>query len=101
VSIVKALRLTGVSSGNRIIADVYNHIAEDVSHGKKITESFQAADVEGRIFTPDILQMIDSAERTSTLDTVTEKISIQYRREVEASLAIMVKFIEPTALLLA
>ena len=45
--------------------------------------------------------MIESGEKTSNLAEVTKKISDQYRREVDASLAIMVKFIEPAALLLA
>lgn len=101
VSIVKALRLTGASSGNRIIGDIYNRIAEDVSHGQKVTTSMQSADVSAQIFTPDILQMIESAEQTSTMHEVTRKIAEQYRREVDASLAVMVKFIEPAALLMA
>jgi len=58
-------------------------------------------DKESMIFKPDILQMIESAEQTSTVHAVTEKISDQYRREVDASLAVMVKFVEPIALLMA
>ncbi len=61
----------------------------------------RSADPEARIFTPDILQMIESAEQTSTVHEVTRKISEQYKREVDSSLAVMVKFIEPAALLLA
>lgn len=53
------------------------------------------------LFTSDILQMIDSAEKTSTVDTTARKIGEQYRREVDNALAIMVKFIEPIALLSA
>jgi type II secretory pathway component PulF len=60
-----------------------------------------SVDPKSRIFTSDIIQMIESAEQTSTIHLVTEKISEQYRREVDASLAVMVKFIEPIALLLA
>ena len=51
------------------------------------------------IFSPDIVQLIESAERTSTIDKVTQKISVQYRRELDNALAMMVKFIEPVALL--
>jgi type II secretory pathway component PulF len=101
VSIVKTLRLTGSSSGNRIVAGLFFHIADEVSHGKKIHESMRESDERGDIFTPDILQMVESAEKTSTLHEVTSKISEQYRREVDASLSVMVKFIEPIALLLA
>ncbi len=53
------------------------------------------------LFTSDILQMIESAERTSTIDSTARKIGEQYRREVDSSLAVMVKFVEPMALLSA
>lgn len=58
-------------------------------------------DKEHKIFTSDILQLIESAEKTSTVHIVTFKISEQYRRELDASLNMMVKFIEPVALLSA
>jgi type II secretory pathway component PulF len=101
VSILKALRLTGSSSGNRIVADLYNRVSENVSKGNKLAESFATVDTEKILFSPDILQMIESAEKTSTVHEVTGKISEQYKREVDAALAVMVKFIEPAALLLA
>ena len=101
VSIIKALRLTGSSSWNKVVAGLYNSIAESVSRGQKLAESLQSSDPQGIIFSPDILQMIESAEKTSTIHEVSGKISEQYRREVDAALAVLVKFIEPAALLLA
>lgn len=101
VSIVKSFHLTGSSSGNKIVEEMYFRMADDISHGKKVYESMKNVDTMEIIFSPDILQMIESAEKTSTIDTVAAKISEQYRREVDASLANMVKFIEPMALLLA
>ena len=59
------------------------------------------ADPVGNIFTSNILQMVESAEKTSTVNLVANKLSTQYRREVDTSLAIMVKFIEPIALIFA
>lgn len=101
VSVVKALRLTGASSGNVYIASLYHRIANAVSTGRKISEAMIENDPEHYIFTPDILQLIESAEKTSTVHQVSHKIAAQYRRELDASLAIMVKFIEPVALLSA
>ncbi len=101
VSIIKTLRLTGASSGNSKIADMYAYMATEVSKGKKISEAMFEVDKEGYIFSSDIVQMIESAEKTSTVHQISKKISEQYRREVDASLAIMVKLIEPIALLLA
>lgn len=101
VSIVKSLHLTGSSSGNKIVEEMYVCIADDITYGNKVHTSMWRFDPEKFIFSQDIIQMIESAEKTSTLDTVSLKISDQYRREVDASLSNMVKFIEPVALLLA
>jgi len=101
VSIVKTLRLTGASSGNAKIQDMYSFMADEISKWKKISESMQNADPEGYIFSSDIVQMIEGAEKTSTVHQTSKKISEQYRREVDAALAVMVKLIEPIALLMA
>jgi type II secretory pathway component PulF len=101
VSIIKTLRLTGASSGNSKMADMYSYMATEVSKGKKISEAMSEVDKEWYIFSSDIIQMIESAEKTSTVHQICKKISEQYRREVDASLAIMVKLIEPIALLMA
>lgn len=101
VSIVKTLRLTGASSWNSKMNEMFSFMADEISKGKKISEAMLDADKSGYIFSSDIIQMIESAEKTSTVHTITQKISEQYRREVDASLAIMVKLIEPIALLMA
>lgn len=101
VSIIKTLRLTGASAGNSVIKNLFNHISDDVSHGTKISEAIKNRDPGSFFFTPDINQMIESAEKTSTIAETVSKIAIQYKREVDSALATMVKFIEPIALLLA
>jgi len=45
--------------------------------------------------------MISAAEKTSTVDVVTRKISEQYHRQVASAISIMVKYIEPIAILIA
>lgn len=99
VSIVKALRLTGASAGNVFINQMYQTISLDVSRGKRLSEAMIDADKDHYIFTPDIIQLIESAEKTSTVHTTSKKIGEQYKRELDAALAMMVKFIEPIALL--
>lgn len=101
VSIVKTLRLTGASSGNSIIKKLFRSISDDIAWGSKISLSMLERDKEHTFFTPDIIQMIESAERTSTIGAITAKIATQYKREVDFSLSNMVKYIEPIALLLA
>ncbi|NRH21295.1 type II secretion system F family protein [Candidatus Gracilibacteria bacterium] len=101
VSIVKTLKLTGAAAGNVEINNMYTHMANEVSKGKKISEAMIDADKIGYFFTSDIIQMIEGAEKTSTIHQTSKKISEQYRREVDASLGVMVKLIEPIALLMA
>ncbi len=99
VSIVKALQLTGASAGNVYVDALYAMIAKDIAAGNKLSDSMQEHDKEGQIFKPDILQMIESAEQTSTIHNVSIKIAEQYRRKLDSSLDVMVKFIEPIALI--
>lgn len=101
VSIVKSMQLTGESSGNVVIKKMYMAISQDIAGGNKISTSMIAQDTEQSFFTLDIIQMIESAERTSTIGAVSAKIATQYKREVDFAVANMVKYIEPSALLLA
>jgi type IV pilus assembly protein PilC len=101
VSIVRSLRLTAASAGNVVIYSMFHQIAESLSRGSKLTESMKEVDPTHMFFGLDILQMMETGERTSTVHIVARKISEQYRREVDAALAVMVKFIEPFALLIS
>lgn len=101
VSIVRSMRLTGESSGNMVIKKMYSLIADEITSWNKISASMVSQDADQRFFSLDIIQMVESAERTSTISAVAAKISTQYKREVDFALANMVKYIEPTALLLA
>lgn len=101
ISIVKTLKLTGAAAGNVEVESMYLYMANEISKGKKISEAMTEVDKVWYFFSSDIIQMIESAEKTSTVHQISQKISEHYRREVDASLDIMVKFIEPIALLLA
>ncbi len=101
ISVLKALKLAGEAAGNVAYDRVMSDIADRVAAGKKLAPSFEEADPECRYFTRDFLQMLAAGEQTSTVDRVSETISAQYRREVENSLSVLTKFIEPAALLIA
>jgi type II secretory pathway component PulF len=95
------MQLTGESSGNVVIKKMFMSLSQDIAGGNKISTSMIAQDTEQSFFTLDIIQMIESAERTSTIGAVSAKIATQYKREVDFAVANMVKYIEPSALLLA
>jgi len=53
------------------------------------------------VFPKDVTQLISAGERTSTVNIVSAKIAAQYLREVDASISLVVKFVEPIAILIA
>lgn len=101
IPIIKTLRLTWESSNNVLYNEAIDIIAEKVSSGKKLTQSIEETDPEHRYFPNDFIQIIWAWERTSTINKVCDKIHVQYTREVENSVSILIKWIEPLAILIA
>lgn len=101
IPIVKTFALTGDSSNNAIYKEAIYFISKSVASWKKITQSIEDTDPEHKYFTGDFVQMISAWERTSTINKVCDKIAIQYSREVDSSLNILMKWIEPSALFIA
>lgn len=101
VNIIKALRLTWKSTWSSLYESLFDEIIINVSNGKKIVESMEEVDPEGRYFPQDFLQMLSVWERTAKIEEISEKINVQYWREVDYSLENLTKWIEPIAILLA
>lgn len=101
IPILKTLRLCGASTGNALYEEVFFAIVKHVEQGHKIAESFSHIDAKNEYFTQDFLQLLAAGEKTSTINKVCGKISIQYTREVDNSVATMVKFVEPIAILVS
>ncbi len=101
VNIIKALRLTGKSTGSELYESLFERIIEKVSNGKKIVESMEEVDSQGRYFPLDFLQMLSVWEKTARIEEISKKINAQYTREVDYSLANLTKWIEPIAILIA
>lgn len=101
IPVVKSLQLVGVISNNLTYEASMEDVASLVSEGKKISESFEKVDAGRELFTLDFIQMIDSGERTSTINIVGKRLSQQYEQEVSYSLANMLKWVEPGAILIA
>jgi type IV pilus assembly protein PilC len=101
VPIVKSLRIAGASSGNSIGEDIMENIAKNVESGLKLAESFESANTQYQLFPRDFLQLLSAGEKTSTIQIVLEKISIQYTRKINFAIANFVKLIEPIAIVIA
>lgn len=101
IPILKTLSLTGEGSNNVVFQEKIEEISRKIQNGKKIAESFEEADPNFEVFTQDFVQIIGAGERTSTINKVCRKIASQYTREVDNSVVVLVRFIEPLAILIA
>lgn len=101
VPVMKSLTLTSKSLNNMVYEVYLREVVEKVSQGQKIVDSLQEVDPEHEFFPLSFLQMLSVGEKTASLESVTQKLTEQYTREVNYSLASLTKWIEPLAILVA
>jgi len=101
VPVVKSINLSAKSLGNLAYEVHLNDVMNKVAGWQKIVESMQEVDELEEFFPADFLQMLSVWEKTASLDSVTGKITKQYTREVDYSLANLTKWIEPIAILIS
>lgn len=101
IPIIKTLTLAWLASNNLAYNDIILWVAKKVSMWNKLTKSFEEMDSDHYYFSNDFIQMISAWEQTSTVNKVCYKIHKQYTKEVEHSLSILIKWIEPMAILIS
>lgn len=91
VPLVEALRLTRASLPNRLFRELFDLLEKEVLNGRPLAESLATAS-----FVPSgATEMIATAERTGTLDTVTQIIGEHYEEEGESRLRELATMVEP------
>ncbi len=101
IPIIRTITLTSEGVNNLLYQRALEDVSRRVSMGHKLTKSFEDSDPDYELFTRDFIQMMGAGEQTSTVHTVCMKVADQYKREVERSLDILIKFVEPLAILFA
>lgn len=101
IPIVKTLDLTAEWSNNAVFQEKIAEVSKKIQNGHKLAESLEESDPSFAVFTQDFVQIIAAGERTSTVNKVCRKLAAQYTREVDNSIAVLVRFIEPAAILIA
>jgi len=101
VPVVKSLGLSARSLNNLVYETHLISVMDKVSKGQKLTESLQEVDKTNELFPLDFLQMLSVWEKTASIDSVSIKLTQQYSREVDYSLARLTKWIEPIAILIS
>jgi len=91
VPILTALNVVGETSGNWVIAQATQRIAESVRTGQSITKPL----AEEPVFPPMVVQMMAVGEDSGSLDTMLMKIADFYDDEVERTTAALTSLIEP------
>jgi type IV pilus assembly protein PilC len=91
IDIIKALEITGTTSGNWVVEDALVGVREQVHRGTPLGEPL----VEHPVFPPMVAQMVKIGEETGELDAMLSKIADFYEEEVDASITALTSIIEP------
>ena len=95
VTILKALAVVEETLPNMALKRVLADIRLAISRGKTLTEPFR---VSG-LFSPIVIQLIDTGERTGKLDAMFNEIADFYEPEIEFTLRNLTSILEPIMLL--
>lgn len=91
VDIVRALEITGATSGNWVIEQALDEVRTRVHEGVPIAQPL----VENPIFPAMVSQMIKIGEETGELEKMLSKIADFYEDEVDTAIAALTSIIEP------
>jgi type IV pilus assembly protein PilC len=91
VDIIKALEITGQTSGNWVIEDALAGVRTRVHEGVPIAQPL----VENPIFPPMVSQMVKIGEETGELEKMLAKVADFYEDEVDASVQSLTSIVEP------
>jgi type IV pilus assembly protein PilC len=96
VDIIKALEITGTTSGNWVVEEALSEVRARVHEGVPIATPL----VENAIFPPMVSQMVKIGEETGELEKMLGKIADFYEDEVDASIQSLTSIVEPIMMLL-
>ena len=91
VDIIKALEITGQTSGNWVVEQALERVRNAVHEGIPIAQPL----LENDIFPPMVSQMVKIGEETGELEKMLSKIADFYEDEVDAAVGSLTSIIEP------
>src|ERR687884_186372 len=91
VDIIKALEITGQTSGNWVIEEALADVRVKVHEGVPIAQPL----VDNPIFPPMVSQMVKIGEETGELEKMLGKIADFYEDEVDAAIQSLTSIVEP------
>jgi type IV pilus assembly protein PilC len=95
VDIIKALEITGQTSGNWVIEEALAGVRAKVHEGIPIAQPL----VENEVFPPMVSQMVKIGEETGELEKMLGKIADFYEDEVDAAVQSLTSIVEPVMMI--
>ena len=95
VDIIKALEITGATSGNWVVEQALADIRTRVHEGVPISQPLQ----DDPVFPPMVGQMVKIGEETGELDAMLGKVADFYEDEVDSSIQSLTSIIEPVLMI--
>jgi type IV pilus assembly protein PilC len=95
VDIIKALEITGQTSGNWVVEDALATVRQKVHEGVPIAQPL----IDNDVFPPMVAQMVKIGEETGELEKMLAKIADFYEDEVDASVGALTSIVEPIMML--
>ncbi|HMP05283.1 MAG TPA: type II secretion system F family protein [Lacipirellulaceae bacterium] len=96
VPIVRSLKISSESTGNRVLSAAINDAAENITAGASLAEPLGSS---GH-FPPNVVEMVAVAEQSNSLETVLPTIADSLEKETWRRLDLFVRLLEPLMLLL-
>lgn len=95
VPIVKSLKISADSTGNRVLAAAVQDAAENITAGESLATPLASS---GH-FPANVVEMVAVAEQSNTLETVLTEVADSLERETWRRLDLFVRLLEPVMLL--
>jgi type IV pilus assembly protein PilC len=95
VDIIRALEITGTTSGNYVIESALAHVRTRVHEGAPVSQPLS----EDPIFPPMVSAMVAIGEETGELDKMLGKIADFYEDEVDSAIKSITSIIEPVLMI--
>ena len=96
VPILKALTISGASTGNRLLASAIKKSAENISSGEALSGPLS----ESGLIPPSTMAMIRVAEESNNLDNVLINVADNLEKKIDRQLSLMVRMLEPIMLVI-
>ena len=96
VSILDALDITALTSGNAVVEQAIQTTRTSIERGETVAAPLRQTNV----FPPMVVQMIGVGEATGALDTMLTKIADFYEEEVDVAVAGLLTLLEPVMIAL-